>query len=357
MKIIKKIIIVLNILAGVLLVLCYFAPLMNPEQYPIFAALGLIFPFLIFLNLFFIIFWLFSDMKFSLISLLLILSGWNAFSGIIGLKLPAEKLKDDHSLLLMSYNIRALSKLKSYPTSNFNENKEKLEYFLKENGRPQLLCLQETTVPNIKFFISNLGYPYYIRNTGYNSRSAILSDFPIKNNGRIAFDIGNGDAIWADILIKNEIFRVYSVHLHSNTISLDADRMLTQEEIKTNKAIESARGMFKKYQIAASLRLAQAQKLRNHIRSSPYKVILCGDFNDTPQSYVYKYLSDSLSDTFKEKGIGFGTTWAGSLPGLKIDYVMVSPDILTLSHQILRRQFSDHYPLLCELKILPDEGE
>lgn len=353
MKILKRIFIILNIIAAILLVLCYFAPVLDPEKYPAFAGLGLIFPFLIFLNLLFIIFWLLIDMKFSLLSLITIFAGWNAFSGIIGLKLPTAKPVNENSLQVMSYNIRALSKLTTYPTASFEQNKEKLEFFLKEIGKPQILCLQETTNPNIKFFLNSLNYPYYIRNTGFNSRAAILSEYPIKNNGRIQFDQGNGDGVWADIKIEDEIYRVYSVHLHSNTISTDADRMLTDQNLKTDKALKGARGMFVKYRIAAGLRLAQAEKLRNHIRSSPYKVIVCGDFNDTPQSYVYKYLADSLTDTFKEKGIGFGTTWAGSLPGLKIDYILVSPALQPLSHQILRRQFSDHYPLLCELKLPP----
>ena len=42
MKILKRIFIILNIIAAILLVLCYFAPVLDPEKYPAFAGLGLI---------------------------------------------------------------------------------------------------------------------------------------------------------------------------------------------------------------------------------------------------------------------------------------------------------------------------
>ncbi len=49
-------------------------------------------------------------------------------------------------------------------------------------------------------------------------------------------------------------------------------------------------------------RAHQAQLLKYHLRQSPYPVILCGDFNDTPLSFTYperswnrKYLHRRIS--------------------------------------------------------------
>jgi len=350
-KILKYILISLNVVAVLLLLLCYFSPLVDPQKSEIFGMLGLIFPFLIIVNLIFVILWLFVDMKFSLLSLIMIFIGWNSFSGIIGLKLPNKVTIDDNAIKIMSYNIRALSKLTNYPTLNFSENKEKFSYFLRENGVPDILCLQETTLPNMKFFENELGYRFFTRYPGFNSNTAILSKYRIKNMGRIDFDRGNGDCVWADILIRDSLYRFYSVHLHSNTISLDADRLLDTHKLDTERTYRGVRGMFVKYRYASRIRYEQALKVKNHINSSPYPVILCGDFNDTPQSYIYHELSAHLSDSFKERGIGFGTTWAGNLPGLKIDYILTSPSIRTEEHLILRRPFSDHYPIVSTLKL------
>mgnify|MGYP000267215571 FL=1 len=52
----------------------------------------------------------------------------------------------------------------------------------------------------------------------------------------------------------------------------------------------------------------QADLLANAIAESPYPVIVCGDFNDTPASYVYRKISRSLQDCFLQAG----RTWKGS---------------------------------------------
>lgn len=350
MKVIRITVLIANVLAALLLILCYFSPYFDPQYYWPFGVLGLIFPFLIILNVLFIVFWLFFNIKYSLISLVVILIGWNSFRGVIGLNLPEEIKDKSNSFRVMSYNIRALSKLKGYPTKNFKENQEKLNFYLRENSLADVLCLQETTIPNVSFFVNEMGYDYYTRYPGFNSRTCILSKYPIVDKGKLVFEHGYGDAVWADIELLDTIIRFYSVHLHSNTISLDADHLLSQSEIKTQQALQGARGMFTKYRFATRIRYEQATKLKHHIDGSPYPVVLCGDFNDTPQSYIYHILNVNLEDTFKERGIGFGTTWAGSLPGLKIDYILCSNSFKTLDHQILRRPFSDHYPIISTLK-------
>lgn len=339
----------MNILAALVLALSFFAPVMNPYTYWQFGILGLIFPFMIFLNLFFVIFWLFRRKIYALISLVVIVMGWNAFSGIIGLKLPQNSDPDDKAIRVMSYNIRALSKLANYPTKSFAENKEKFTFFMEENKLPHILCIQESTMPNIKFIQSSMAYPYYFRYPGYNSTTAILSVFPIENSGEVKFDKGNGDCVWADINMDNKMVRFYSVHLHSNTISVQADSLIKIDNIEKDKTLKGVEGMFQKYKFATRVRYQQAQKIKKHVDSSPHPVVLCGDFNDTPQSFIYHILSEGMKDTFKERGIGFGTTWAGNLPGLKIDYILADPSVSVISHDIYRRQFSDHYPITTTL--------
>ena len=345
MKLLKRILLILNILASAGLALSYFAPLINPYKYWQFGILGLMFPFLIFVNLFFVIFWLFRKRWYAFISLITILLGWNAFSGIIGLKLPRSSDPDDKAIRVMSYNIRALSKLAKYPTPSTKENKEKFAFFMEENKLPHILCVQESTIPNIKFLKSSLAYPYNCRYPGYNSNTAILSVFPIENSGEVNFEKGNGDCVWADINLDGKIIRFYSVHLHSNTISIQADTLMKIDKIEREETLKGVEGMFQKYKFATRVRYQQARKIKKHMDSSPHPVVICGDFNDTPQSYVYHILSEGMKDTFKERGIGFGTTWAGNLPGLKIDYILADPSFDVISHDIYRRPFSDHYPI------------
>lgn len=353
MKFIRKLGLTLNCLAAALLLISYFAPAINPDKYWQFGILGLIFPFMIFVNISFIIFWLFSKTKINaLISLVIIMLGWSAFSGVIGLKLPTDIPPNKKAIKVMTYNIRAMSLMKNYPTKNLEKNKENFIFYIEENGLPDVFCVQETTVPNIKFMTNAFNLPYVKRHSGYNSQSAILSKYIIDNSGEIKFDEGNGDCVWADISIEGSSIRFYSFHLHSNTISVQADSIFDVHNINQKKAVEGAKGMFSKYKYSARIRNQQATKIKNHIKSSPLPVVVCGDLNDTPQSFVYHTMVDGLKDCFKERGIGFGTTWAGNPPGLKIDYIFVSDTIETFSNTILKRRFSDHYPIVATMSFI-----
>jgi endonuclease/exonuclease/phosphatase family metal-dependent hydrolase len=349
LKAIRTIFIITNILAALLLALSYFSPVINPYKHWIFGLFGLLYPFFVFINLFYVIFWVFRKKWWFVLSLSTLLLGWSSFSGIIGLKLPSTEHDNDKTIRVMSYNIRALSKLTSYPTRSIKENREKFAFFMEENKLPHVLCIQESTNPNLKWFKSTLAYPYTCRYPGYNSNTAILSVFPIEQSGKVPFDKGNGDCVWADINFNGTIIRFYSAHLHSNTISLQADTLVTLNKLEKEETYKGIKGMFFKYKMATRIRYQQALKIKNHAHSSPYPVVLCGDFNDTPQSFIYHKLSEGLKDAFKERGIGFGTTWAGNLPGLKIDYILVDPSIMVYSHDIYRRQFSDHYPVTATL--------
>ena len=71
--------------------------------------------------------------------------------------------------------------------------------------------------------------------------------------------------------------------------------------------------------------------------------------NDTPISYAYAQLTQQLKDSFRVRAFGLGTTYAGSLPLLRIDYILSSKLLKIRSHQVLSANFSDHYPILSRL--------
>jgi hypothetical protein len=74
---------------------------------------------------------------------------------------------------------------------------------MEENKLPHVLCIQESTNPNLKWFKSSLAYPYTCRYPGYNSNTAILSVFPIEQSGKVPFDKGMV-IVYGQILILME---------------------------------------------------------------------------------------------------------------------------------------------------------
>lgn len=81
-------------------------------------------------------------------------------------------------------------------------------------------------------------------------------------------------------------------------------------------------------------------------------VVVCGDFNATPLSPVYRALARGLRDVRLgvRKKIG---TWPSARPLLRIDHMFVSPEFRVLSCGVTQtadsRVASDHLPLVAEL--------
>jgi endonuclease/exonuclease/phosphatase family metal-dependent hydrolase len=78
---------------------------------------------------------------------------------------------------------------------------------------------------------------------------------------------------------------------------------------------------------------------------------VCGDFNDTPNSYTYHQIAKNLNDAFQEAGSGIGTTYIGAIPFLRIDYILYSPEFFTpLFFRIIPKKLSDHFPISSALR-------
>ena len=68
-------------------------------------------------------------------------------------------------------------------------------------------------------------------------------------------------------------------------------------------------------------RAVQVDIIQKHIKKSPYPIIVCGDFNDTPLSYAYNIIKNNLADAFSISAKGIGTSFV-KIPALRIDYIL-----------------------------------
>ncbi|MBH8560064.1 endonuclease/exonuclease/phosphatase family protein, partial [Hymenobacter negativus] len=82
------------------------------------------------------------------------------------------------------------------------------------------------------------------------------------------------------------------------------------------------------------------------VARSPYPVLLAGDTNDLPYSYVYDQLADHLQNAWATVGLGIGATYNGKLPGLRIDQQFASKQWQVLACKVHREiKWSDHFPV------------
>ena len=75
-----------------------------------------------------------------------------------------------------------------------------------------------------------------------------------------------------------DTIRIYNVHLQSSGINADVEKL--------NK--EESERLFKRVVKTFKAQQSQAELFIDHKKKSPYKMIVCGDFNNTPYSYVYR---------------------------------------------------------------------
>lgn len=83
-------------------------------------------------------------------------------------------------------------------------------------------------------------------------------------------------------------------------------------------------------------------------------VILCGDFNALPRSFVCKTLGNALRDVQNcVKGEDRKKTWLSTLPFYSIDHIFLSDEFtvqsVTVPQTLLTRTASDHLPLIADV--------
>jgi endonuclease/exonuclease/phosphatase family metal-dependent hydrolase len=154
-------------------------------------------------------------------------------------------------------------------------------------------------------------------------------------------DVQHNLAILSDVVIEDDTFRIFNAHLQS--IYLGPEEYRGMQHLRKRSEVEFLllRIIGKMYK-AFMKRATQAEILAGEIAKSPYKALVAGDFNDTPNSYTYRTISRGLCDSFKEAGCLIGRTY--SKPAIfRIDFILGDPRIHFKSHKVIWNNESDHY--------------
>ena len=102
------------------------------------------------------------------------------------------------------------------------------------------------------------------------------------------------------------------------------------------------------------MRFIQARKLAGDLTGNPRPMILAGDLNAPDSSPVIEALREiGLRDSFATAGLGYGYTYGHSLRTrfsfLRIDHVMVSPQIGVKESVVGGSEASAHRPVIADL--------
>ena len=357
-KLADKIILVLNALASAGLLTAYLAPVVNPSKVILPALFGLAYPFLLILNLVFLCYWLIQLKKEILISLIVILLGWNHLNNLLPLNFKDAKIPEtssaDRMFKVLSYNVKGFN---NYKWTSNPKTKEEIIGFVKQQ-EPDFLCFQEyytstragqshSNISNqLRSFRESAVYYTTDQSNKNGFGIATFSKYPIIKKSRIPFNSSFNAAMYTDILFQNDTIRIFNIHLQSIRFRQEDYAFMDTVSLKySNRQMVGLRNIGSQLKKAFTLRAEQATMIANYIKDSPHPVVVMGDFNDTPQSYAYRKIKKGMHDAFRKSGRGFGNTYAGELPSFRIDYIMYSNPLHSYEFKRIKTDYSDHFPI------------
>lgn len=329
----NKIVILVNSILAILLLLSYLLPYISPEAVPVFTIISLAVPVLFASNIFFIIYWIIKLKKYFTISLITIILGIGYISNIYKFSEKEIFLNDD--LKIMSYNVRLFN---HYNWTSDNTIVKKISSFISEK-EPDVLSIQEYYEAEEL----QLKYPYQFIKTKSNFSKfglAIFSKYEIINSGSLDLKESANNIIYTDIIKDKDTIRVYNIHLESLKINTNKENFGTKN---SDKLLEQMEASFQK-------QAKQVELFLEHEKKWVGKKILCGDFNNTAFSWVYRKLSNKKQDAFKVAGKGLGKTFNYWYP-LRIDFILTDSNFDINNFKTFNVPYSDHYPILARLNL------
>ncbi|MFK5857119.1 MAG: endonuclease/exonuclease/phosphatase family protein [Bacteroidota bacterium] len=325
------------------------------SQSAIIQMFGLIYPILFFINFIFLLLWILTKSKLAFFPLLIILIGFGNIFDNYQMTVFNNTDNQPHQVKVLSYNVQNFKY--ELATHSYSENKEDIVDFLIVN-KPDIVCLQEyhsmanlfyQPLKDIRDSLNATTYyyeSYFNRKNNQLSGLVIFTKYKVVNKGKLKFDGSRTFSIYNDVIINMDTIRVFNVHLASTKLEPEDIDFVVNPEVEDRKALKNRSvEIYYKLAQAYQLREKQLKVLLKEIESTSYEIILCGDFNDAPSSWVYHQLTDKLDDSFVKKGMGISRTYAGPLPFLRIDYILTGRGFNTVGFTRHDIKKSDHYPI------------
>lgn len=340
----RKIIKALNIVVIIALLLSASASFIHPDFFWQINAMALAFPVIFIANFLFIILWVWRRKSWFLFSLIAAIISWNSFTSHFQFK---GNNTQEKGINVLSYNVHYFKDIRKK-----QHQLDSIILFLNQQ-KADIICLQEARMhktgkynpANLKQKLTGIKH-YQLAHTSNKTGPLTYTRFPIVDMGEIRFKNSGNIVIYTDIKIQSDTIRVYNCHLQSYKMRRNDFRLIDTLKLNANQQqIKGLKQIGSKMKRAMIMRAQQSEQVKEHIKKSPYKVIVCGDFNAPPVSYTYRKIKENLNDAFIQSGEGWGKTFHGKLMSFRIDYILTSDELKSHNYQQHDVDFSDHYPI------------
>jgi endonuclease/exonuclease/phosphatase family metal-dependent hydrolase len=340
-------------------------PFLNPQKWWWITFLGLGFPFLLLVVIFFLFFWLVLKRRYawiSAIALIIAIKNINAFFAFHSSPASFSYKKGKDTLRIASWNVARFIEMKRNNNKGSQTRLRMMDLITRQNA--DILCFQEFFTSynpewynNIKYIQESLSYPYYFYSHEVDgdlhfTGTIIFSRYPIIDSGLVRYPRPTlPEALMhADIKVNDDTIRVFSTHLQSLQFG-KSDYHKINEITQGDSLFDNSKSILSKLRQGASLRSIQSNLVRQLLDDSPYPVLLAGDLNDVPNSYTYFTVKGDMQDAFLKKGFGIGRTFSGLSPTLRIDYLFADKNFKVIQFDRLVKNLSDHYMIVADVKL------
>ena len=332
----NRLVLTINVIFLLVAYCVYLNKIFTPTEIPYLNFLSIGFPIIFVLVLFFLGYWLLISWKHFLVVSFL-------SSGLVYPIYLSYPLIQFNNKPTKEINLSVLT----FNTHGFKEEGTK-ELLIK--NKSDIMLLQEAYEGQQKKLKNEEFKDYYVE---HYRLLTIYSKYPIIQTKEIKTDIQdelNGLAAYADIDLGEDTIRVVNVYLEPMYI----DKAMVKEVIQSNTT-ENAEVSSRKIELKLVKGMQKHEKqlkaIQPFIASSRYPVILGTDLNSTPASYEYEKITQYLSDSFIKVGKGNATTFHGFKFPIRIDYLFHSKQFEPIESFVIRKKFSDHYPVVVKYNL------
>ena len=345
-KVTYQIIGAINLVVVCIMCLMGYAGHFNTISHPTLELLSLAFPFPLLVNLLFLLFWLIFNVRYAVIPLVGMLLCFSPIRAYCPINLKHDV--PEGSLKVLSFNVHNY-----YFEKNGTYNAA--EYVIKSDA--DIVCLQETNprgrnnTEKVHEYLLRT-YPYGMVNKKQGGeRMAFYSKFPILWHEDLQVESKHNMCTAYCIKIQEDSVLVVNCHLESiGLVSKEKEEFREFVERK-NKTIDK-KSLAHKLMAAGVIRARQMQSVARYIRKHPgMSVILCGDFNDSPNSRANYIIGKQLNNCYTSTGNGLGFTYKSNFMYFRIDNIYCSDDFKPYRCLVDSKiNASDHSPVICWMK-------
>lgn len=347
-------------LVTLLYLLSAFSPYLSPRLFSPLPLLGLLFPIILLVQILVWSYWLLRRKWRWVLGLSIVFAlSWESISSYLPLHRGLNRQLEEYQgprLKVLSYNVCGFG-FEHHGVQHPN----KVLLYLK-SSEADVICLQEASVSHspawgvtmeqIKAYLG-AKYPYiqliYAQEEG--SGLMLLSRYPIKEAHRIPIRSRANGAAHFRLNIGGQETHIINVHLESFRLS----KALGQEYmslVASGKAFEMQDALRSRLLPIFRRHARQAHIIKEYADSlKTDRLIICGDFNDTPVSYAHELLERGRTDAFIKAGNGLGYSFVSRTFLVRIDHILLGPAFDPYYTRVdAGVKGSDHYPIYTYIK-------